>query len=597
MERREKILAGSLGAVFAVALGGPYINDNLIKPVTDRQAEVLQLQEDVVNEKLKTRQIRVVKNQLLKCRRHSLPPDSLDAQRLYLAWLTDLAFQSGLNAKLTPDRVIKRGDVFTGVSVKIETKSARQQDLVTFLYRFHRMGLMHRIETVRIVSPENEGDPEMTVIIVAEGLSFPEAEDRATLFPESTLVTELNADATQLQVADAKAINEKPPFRVQIGEEYLLVTAAEDNLWTVERGVDTTSPMAHPAEAPVQFAPIADEMEDETFEEYQQELLAKSLFVLPRRYSPSYRKIGSRSLYVGDRFSATAGVSGMNPREPQPKFQLVEPIPSGMTIDETKGTVLWDPADSQPLDSYPVTVHVVKPGDDEPMFKETFEITLRERPAPPPRLSPPVVKEFPELVVYVGQTRKFTVTGYDPDDEDARLTFRISGEPPLGTSIDEQTGEVTLTPPLSTPPGEYQVTVAVSDEDRPPSTTERVILLYFAEDAARFTRLVACLGQEGDLEAWLFDPLNNRRLILLEGEPFAVANIEGLVTRIGKDFVDYTTGLESFRLELGDDLRKAKLLESAFFPAEPTNEPATAEPSPEDPEPATPAVAEKAVDA
>src|SRR5690606_21686060 len=127
-------------------------------------------------------------------RKRGLPGSGLDAQRLYQQWLTELALASGLNVTTTPNKVQPVGDVYNAVQVTLDG-TATFDELQTFLRRFRQADLLHRIFRLDITSPAVEGDPELRIVIAAEGLNVTGAATRSQLFPQIELPEPLSADA------------------------------------------------------------------------------------------------------------------------------------------------------------------------------------------------------------------------------------------------------------------------------------------------------------------------------------------------------------------------------------------------------------------
>ena len=87
---------------------------------------------------------------------------------------------------------------------------------------------------------------------------------------------------------------------------------------------------------------------------------------------------------------------------------------------------------------------------------------------------------------------------------------------------------------------------------RPPTTPVENI------DAAEHVYLVASLARGDARDAWLYDRTANKKSLLVEGESFQAAGIDGTVTSIGSDFVVLKIGDDEWRLELGQNLRQIK---------------------------------------
>jgi len=78
------------------------------------------------------------------------------------------------------------------------------------------------------------------------------------------------------------------------------------------------------------------------------------------------------------------------------------------------------------------------------------------------------------------------------------------------------------------------------------------------EDPLQFVRLTALFSNGGLFDATMYDPSTNRETKLITGRDFSVAGVEGKVVSVGIDFVVLSIKGETFRLELGDNLRQMK---------------------------------------
>lgn len=78
------------------------------------------------------------------------------------------------------------------------------------------------------------------------------------------------------------------------------------------------------------------------------------------------------------------------------------------------------------------------------------------------------------------------------------------------------------------------------------------------EDPVQFVRLVGSFSNGSSFDATMYDPSTNRETRLVAGKDFSVAGIEGKVLSVGIDFVILSIKGETFRLELGENLRQIK---------------------------------------
>ncbi|MEZ6072291.1 MAG: hypothetical protein R3C10_19035 [Pirellulales bacterium] len=183
MNRREKILALSATCVVLAWLGLPVLHAWFVAPIEEKQSEL-----DAVNQQLAATTKRLVDVKraavdMKEWRRRSLPPNPLDAQRQYQAWLTDLAQLVGFEElKITPGRTMPQGKAYTSVQVLLEGKT-KMSRLGEFLYHFYRTDLAHRIAAMNVECPTAEGDPTLTVSLTAEGLAIEGARSADTCSP------------------------------------------------------------------------------------------------------------------------------------------------------------------------------------------------------------------------------------------------------------------------------------------------------------------------------------------------------------------------------------------------------------------------------
>jgi hypothetical protein len=83
------------------------------------------------------------------------------------------------------------------------------------------------------------------------------------------------------------------------------------------------------------------------------------------------------------------------------------------------------------------------------------------------------------------------------------------------------------------------------------------------EDPVQFVRLVGSFSNGNSFDATMYDPSTNRETRLTAGKSFSVAGIDGKVISVGIDFVILSIKGETFRLDLGDNLRQLKKIAAA----------------------------------
>jgi hypothetical protein len=283
MQQREKILLIAACGAVMVWMGIPVVQRIFVTPIHERQATLTALGEEIVEKTAEIVRIKQAGASLKRWRERSLPPVPLDAQRLYQAWLTDLAQLAGFNdLRVTPGRRIERASVYTGSLVALEGKATLAQ-LGDFLRKFYQTDLLHRIVSLNVDSPIDTGDPKLEFALVAEGVSLAGTPPREHLFPQTILKTEFRSSTEQqtIVVDGASPFPTGREFRVRLGEEFLQVVQSKGPEWTVLGGRDGSRSTAHETGAVVELAQVRPDGEMHSDESLRQ-LVENSPFVKPK---------------------------------------------------------------------------------------------------------------------------------------------------------------------------------------------------------------------------------------------------------------------------------------------------------------------------
>jgi hypothetical protein len=283
MQQREKILLIAACGAVAVWIGLPVVQRIFVTPIEERQATLAVLGEEVAERTSEVVQIKNAGASLKRWRERSLPPVPLDAQRLYQAWLTDLAQLAGFrDLRVAPGRRIERASVYTSSLVILEGKSTLAQ-VSDFLRKFHRTDLLHRIVSLNLDSPADTGDPKLEFSLVAEGISLAGTPPREHLFPRTILKTDFRSTVDQqtIEVDNASLFPTGREFRVRLSEEFLQVIKSNGTEWTVRGGRDGSRPTAHETGDVVELAPVRPDGEKHSDESLRQ-IVENSPFVKPK---------------------------------------------------------------------------------------------------------------------------------------------------------------------------------------------------------------------------------------------------------------------------------------------------------------------------
>ena len=135
-------------------------------------------------------------------------------------------------------------------------------------------------------------------------------------------------------------------------------------------------------------------------------------------------------------------------------------MPGGAGIDPASGLFTWTPSEVQGPGVYPLTVRAEDDLDPARFDTEAFTVTVQDVNAPP------VLVAIGDRVIAEGSELSFTAAASDPDLPANGLVFSLAGAP-AGAAIDPASGLFTWTPNELQGPGDYGVTVWVTDDGSP----------------------------------------------------------------------------------------------------------------------------------
>jgi Putative Ig domain len=580
MQKREQYLLAGLIAVFVLWQGAVWFSSAFLQPIRDKRQQLAELTDSIDKKNEKLIDLARAKKDLANWRLRSLPPDptkpnqrpdAINAQRLYQDWLHDLAQLCGFeDLKVAPDRrTASQGNVFVAVGIKIEA-DARYEQLCNFLDHFYRTDLMHRVASLHVTSREAEGDPFLHCVIEAEGLAITGAEQRRRLFPQTQLASDVADDATAINVESMEGFPKSPGFLVRLKNEYLTVTAVDGNKWTAKRGRERTIPANYQKGTIAELTPLNPAVPEWSPDEFQK-LLKQNIFskpAPPAQYKLKLAPLGEKTFTRGKPVDFSIVALGFDPTRGRPEFVLTGSPPTGAKLDKSTGRFSWTPPDEQKAGSYPVKFEVRHPTAPGGRLVETVNIVLRDANTPPKFATQSVPP------AYIGREWKFIPEVNDAESKRDRLTWKLNENSPSGMKINASTGEISWTPDESTDVGDVTVQVTASDDGMPPLSATLDLKLSVQDDAAQFTKLVGIFAQGGDRRAILYDPSQNKRLELREGNTIAVTDIKGTVKSITGKYLLFSVGTQMHRLELGQSLRETTVEPEQFPDAtQPANGP------------------------
>jgi len=580
MQKREKVLAIVLAVVLAGVFLVPAFERAFLDPLTELNGELKTVQASVSARELDELKLMRATVDLKEWRGQSLPPDPLNAQRVYQEWLTDLALVANWNSvEVKLGRRSSRGTTYVTVPVTIEAR-ATVENVATFLRLFEATNLLQRITRLDLDRSVDPAGIQLAVTLTAEGLSLPDAEPRTRLLPATYAAGEISPESEQIKVVSSDGFPETAPFRARIGTEIIDVTRVDGNTWTVVRGTAGTTTSEHTANAEVELLPLVEEHEIH-FKRARHLADSSSPFVKPRppiEYNPHFASTTPPAAVRGEDWTFELKVEDWDPTFGNAELVLGPDAPEGMRLDEEAGTLHWSPSTELEPGAYPVAVVARSGVNNAPVIDATLDLTLR-LPNNPPQLA-----DLDTIIVYTGREAKVPLEASDPDLPNDRLRFELTGEVPDGLTIDERSGELRWTVPLEAEPGSRQVTVKVTDTGTPPAEDTATLTLDVRDDSAFYTYLVGCLVQDQTAQALLYDRSSNTNLLLTEGDFFESADLQLFVLAIAVDHLTVSDGADVYQLDIGKNFRQMQLLP----PEKPAPETETSEVSVSDREAETP---------
>ena len=161
------------------------------------------------------------------------------------------------------------------------------------------------------------------------------------------------------------------------------------------------------------------------------------------------------------------------------------------------------------------------------------------------------------------------------DDGDAAdFKFELQGDVPEGARIERSSGEFVWAPGSTEEPGEYEMTITVTDGGDPPKSDSARLTLSADDDNARFTEIRGIVSNDGLFQAFLYNELSGLRSVLRVGSQVSIADIEGEVVEIESRSIQLQTADGLWLVRLGQNFRSMeKLTPATDTPVQPDRGP------------------------
>jgi len=154
-------------------------------------------------------------------------------------------------------------------------------------------------------------------------------------------------------------------------------------------------------------------------------------------------------------------------------FSLDPGAPPGATITPA-GQFNWCPTEAQGPGGYPITIRVTEDGSPPASDSETIQVTVVET-----NLAP-VLAPITNKTVNAGNTLAFTATATDADLPVNTLTFSLDPGAPAGATITSG-GTFGWTPTFNQAPGNYLITVRVTDNGAPALSDAKSFAVFVSQ--------------------------------------------------------------------------------------------------------------------
>ncbi|MBW3597192.1 MAG: Ig domain-containing protein [Planctomycetes bacterium] len=172
-----------------------------------------------------------------------------------------------------------------------------------------------------------------------------------------------------------------------------------------------------------------------------------------------------------------------------------------------------------------------------------------------------------------GREVTISPTASDPDEDD-QLTWSWDSQDVSDPRFDSKTGQLSWTPPK---PGEYYITLRVSDDGVPVRTASQDVKITVSEppavvqsepgedkppyEQAQFTYVNGITEVDGRRQVWMIDRRSGKSYWLHEGDQFTIGDFEAEIRHIGPLDVEFRWYDRAAVVPLGENLAEDKELQ------------------------------------
>ncbi|MBL4883572.1 MAG: cadherin repeat domain-containing protein [Planctomycetaceae bacterium] len=563
MQKREKILAGILAVAFTVMLGYPMFASRVFGPITELKAKIKATKKKLDAKEQEELALIRAASMLAQWTDRSLPPNVLDAQRAYAAWLTDLADQAGWDQlQVTPGRISKYGSSGNAVEVNVEA-SATTDQIANFLNHFEGAALFQRI--VRLSFEPESYAPETLIVVklTAEGISITDSNSHPLPYTQWKLAKDFQTGDATLEVQSRSLYPLDGGFNIQfqnqMNETLVIKSIDSDGLiWKLKQDQKPSKKSkAIPAETVVYFKD--DSQPYQTLQPQWNKFAYASPFAHSRPVviiTPRINLPKSVILLQGESLELTVPLEGFsNPEKSHLDVEFQSEKPEGLSWDQENRTINWKTTDATKLGDYPVRIQA-KFTDSEKTLEHQLMIQVRKF------NNPPVISDIPKLNLYVAEAWEYDIKATDQDEPSQKLTYSLQAEDIPELKLDSETGKLLWTPDQSLSGKYFQISIQVVDDGEPAKTSTKQITLKVLANIERTTELFACIEIDQKLTAWFRDVQSGKKYAINKGAAFESGRFKATLVEVKSNYVELQQGSNRFRVELGSRISERTNIES-----------------------------------
>jgi hypothetical protein len=170
MNPRERLLAIGVGVIVG-ALVLWYATSSVLGRFEDKDRRIASLTKEVKKKKDDMRKAQLAAKRLKEYEARSLPPDADLAKSLYQAWLNSTIETIGLSdVEVNTLRVTPAKNTYQRLGFSVSAEGDLSQ-LVEFLYRFHEMDWLHRVDRLTVKPVRNSKKLALDLTISAASVN------------------------------------------------------------------------------------------------------------------------------------------------------------------------------------------------------------------------------------------------------------------------------------------------------------------------------------------------------------------------------------------------------------------------------------------